>query len=454
MELHITFTKQQPKYLAIYEQIKEKIVQKQLKVAEKLPSKRQLATYLHVSVQTVQFAYDQLLSEGYIYSKERSGYFIGHYEFEWQPVRQPQQPLKLQQSNNDTFFNLKNGQVDSETFPYTTWLKLYRKQLQNYSLSNADWQGEFSLRNEIARYVTQARGIHCSPAQIFIYSGTQQQLQSLCTFLKPTTAAIEEPGFLRATTIFQQNNTQLQFVPIDEMGATIPSQPSNVYYVTPAHQYPLGFVMPLERKSQLLLWANNIDCYIIEDDYDAEFRYLGIPIPPLAQIDQFQKVIYFGTFSKTLMPALRISYMILPIHLLGDYQIFYHNQKSTVSKTDQLVLAEFMSTGNYAKHIAKMRTLYRKKHKALLAALKINLNEEFTILGDSAGLHVIVQLPEWLQEKEAIQLAFENKILLDPVSVYYQQIKPEQYVMLGFGAIPLDDIHTAVQRLAQCWLER
>lgn len=452
MELQFQFPDGVPKYIAIYEQLKEKIINKQINPNEKLPSKRKLAEQLNISIQTVQNAYEQLLSEGFLYSVERSGYFVAEYNEEWLRVPATKKP-SIKPAEEKTIFNLKNGQVDAEAFPYKIWEKIYKNQLQSHPVHNSAWQGEESLRKEIAQYLHMARGIACEPEQIFLFSGTQQQLQALCIFFGNIPVAVEEPGYFRATSIFQQMHYDIEYVPIDPAGAAVPSKMVKLYYVTPAHQYPLGVVMPIERKARLLQWAKEVDAYLIEDDYDAEFRYKGLPIPPLSNLDQLQRVIYFGTFSKTLIPSIRMSYMALPLPLAGEFQKFYQNQKPTVSRIDQLVVAEFMRSGHFAKHIEKMRTLYRKKRKQLLAALQTNLTDEFKIFGDTAGLHIIIQLPPWLEEGRAVQIASENGIAIDPVSTCYQTKTTNHLVMVGFGAIPIESIFPVVETLAKAWLE-
>lgn len=452
MELQFQFPDGVPKYIAIYEQLKEKIINKQINPNEKLPSKRKLAEQLNISIQTVQNAYEQLLSEGFLYSVERSGYFVAEYNEEWLRVPATKKP-SIKPAEEKTIFNLKNGQVDAEAFPYKIWEKIYKNQLQSHPVHNSAWQGEESLRKEIAQYLHMARGIACEPEQIFLFSGTQQQLQALCIFFGNIPVAVEEPGYFRATSIFQQMHYDIEYVPIDPAGAAVPSKMVKLYYVTPAHQYPLGVVMPIERKARLLQWAKEVDAYLIEDDYDAEFRYKGLPIPPLSNLDQLQRVIYFGTFSKTLIPSIRMSYMALPLPLAGEFQKFYQNQKPTVSRIDQLVIAEFMRSGHFAKHIEKMRTLYRKKRKQLLAALQTNLTDEFKIFGDTAGLHIIIQLPPWLEEGRAVQIASENGIAIDPVSTCYQTKTTNHLVMVGFGAIPIESIFPVVETLAKAWLE-
>ena len=450
MEIPIIFSHNQPKYLAIYEQIKTMIIHQTLVANEQLPSKRSLATTLNVSIHTVQEAYEQLASEGYIYSMERSGYYISPYDVDWElPIQNTEE--KKTESASPIRFNFKNGQVDQQAFPLKMWLKIYKKHLNTATLSNGHWQGELELRKQIAAYLKKSKGFTCSVDQIYIYSGTQQQLSELCNFFGNVNVAIEEPGFRRATAIFQQQQLSVQYVPIDDKGATVPTHSCKYYYITPAHQFPLGGVMPIDRRIDLLKWATENESYLIEDDYDSEFRYKGNPIPPLAQIDQLQHVIYFGTFSKTLMPSLRISYMILPKSLVKKYNTFYSDQKTTVSRMDQLVIAEFLESGLYTKHIAKMRTLYRKKRLKLIESLQSNLGNDYEIIGDAAGLHIVLKLPNWLNETLAISLAENVGIAIDPLSTSYQQSKVENLVMVGYGAIPYDRIHEAVAELSTEW---
>jgi len=451
MDIIINFSTKRPKYLDIYEQLKTMIINQRLAANEKLPSKRNLASNLNVSIHTVQEAYEQLASEGYIYSVERSGYFISPYDLDWGSKSPKQRVDIVVEHSPQPHYNFKNGQVDEQAFPLKEWLKLYKKQLAFDSVPNGLWQGERVLREQIARYVETSRGFSCESDQIYVYSGTQHQLQEVCRFFGKGKVALEEPGFKRAAAVFQQNQLAIQYVPIDEKGATIPATPCQLYYITPAHQFPLGGVMPIERRIALLKWAKENDAYIIEDDYDAEFRYKGNPFPPLAQLDQLQRVIYFGTFSKTLMPSLRISYMILPEHLVGEFNQFYSEQKTTVSKIDQLVIADFMSSGLYTKHIAKMRTLYRKKRQKLIESIASKLGPEFEIIGDEAGLHIVLKLPDWLNEKQAIQLAQDVGVAIDPISTSYQQNVINNFVMIGYGAITLQSIEGAISILATKW---
>lgn len=452
MELSISFTKDIAKYVQIYEEIKVAIINKKLCAQDKLPSKRALAKTLNVSIHTVQEAYEQLLAEGYIYSKERLGYFIAPFEFEWDQHLQKHTSPASSAISHMIKYDFHNGHVDKTAFPFTSWHKLLKKHLNMGNLTTSPWQGEWTLREEIARYVARSRGVQCEASQVFVYSGTQNQLQALCHFFgSKTHVGIEDPGFKRVCSTVQQCGLFAHVIPVDKSGVTIPTESLHLLYTTPAHQFPLGMVMPIERRAAILQWATSKGAFIIEDDYDSEFRFKGLPIPSLAKMDQLQRVIYFGTFSKTLIPSLRISYMILPHSLVDDYQLFHQDQKSVVSKIDQLVLAEFIGQGLFDKHLAKMRTIYRKKQQTLLAAIHAHFSEEFKIIGEKSGLHIVIKLPSWLSEQRAIQLAIQVGIAVYPCSASYQQSSQHAMVIIGYGGLTLEQITEGIALLAATW---
>lgn len=452
MELSISFTKDIAKYVQIYEEIKVAIINKKLCAQDKLPSKRALAKTLNVSIHTVQEAYEQLLAEGYIYSKERLGYFIAPFEFEWDQHLQKHTSPASSAISHMIKYDFHNGHVDKTAFPFTSWHKLLKKHLNMGNLTTSPWQGEWTLREEIARYLARSRGVQCEASQVFVYSGTQNQLQALCHFFgSKTHVGIEDPGFKRVCSTVQQCGLFAHAIPVDKSGVTIPTESLHLLYTTPAHQFPLGMVMPIERRAAILQWATSKGAFIIEDDYDSEFRFKGLPIPSLAKMDQLQRVIYFGTFSKTLIPSLRISYIILPLSLVDDYMLFHQDQKSVVSKIDQLVLAEFIAQGLFDKHLAKMRTIYRKKQQTLLAAIHGHFSEEFKIIGEKSGLHIVVRLPSWLSEQNAIQLAIQVGIAVYPCSASYQQGSHEAMVIIGYGGLTLEQITEGITLLAATW---
>ncbi len=452
MELSISFAGDSPKYVQIYEEIKQAILSQKLMADEQLPSKRTLAKTLDVSVHTIKEAYEQLLAEGYIYSKERSGYFIAPFEFEWEQQQKPH----ISTANASTTYTLKfdfnNGHVDKEAFPFSSWHKLLKKHFNVDNLTTSPWPGEAILRTEIARYVERSRGVPCEASQVFVYSGTQTQLQALCHFFGPKAhVGLEDPGFKRVHATLQQCGLTTHAIPVDNSGVTVPPKAIHMLYTTPAHQFPLGMVMPVERRAALLQWATAEEAYIIEDDYDSEFRYKGLPIPSLAKMDQLQRVIYFGTFSKTLIPSLRISYMILPKSLVEAFTHFNQEQKSVVSKIDQLVLSDFIAQGLFDKHLAKMRTIYRKKQQTLLVAINTHFSNEFEVIGEKSGLHIVMKLPKRLSEQEAIRLAQEVGIKVYPCSTSYEHDSEHAMVIMGYGGLTFEQINEGIALLATVW---
>ncbi|MGE7696263.1 PLP-dependent aminotransferase family protein [Lysinibacillus sp. NPDC094177] len=452
MELSISFTGNASKYVQIYEELKQAILRKQLLAHEQLPSKRALAKTLDVSVHTIKEAYEQLLAEGYIYSKERSGYFIAPFEFEWEQQQKQHLSTAIISTTYTIKFDFNNGHVDKEAFPFSIWHKLLKKHFYVDNLTTSPWQGEAILRTEIARYVERSRGVACEASQVFVYSGTQIQLQALCHFFgSKAHVGLEDPGFKRVRATLQQCGLTTHAIPVDNSGVAIPKKSIHMLYTTPAHQFPLGMVMPVERRAALLQWATSERAYIIEDDYDSEFRYKGLPIPSLAKMDQLQRVIYFGTFSKTLIPSLRISYMILPKSLVEEFILFNQEQKSVVSKIDQLVIADFIAQGYFDKHLAKMRTIYRKKQQALLAAINTHFSEEFEVIGEKSGLHIVMKLPKRLSEQDAIRLAQEVGIKVYPCSTSYQGGSKHAMVIMGYGGLTLEQINEGVALLAIVW---
>ncbi|KON88816.1 GntR family transcriptional regulator [Sporosarcina globispora] len=450
MELQILLSSNKTKYKQIYEQIRKAILEKKLLAHAKLPAKRRLAEQLNLNIIAVQMAYEQLQSEGYCYSVERQGYFVSEIQDEWHTIENDTTTLK-KTVQNEHVINFKSGQIDAAAFPYKQWNRLYRKELNVSNASNAAWQGEYSLREQIAKYLQHARGLTCQPEQVYIFSGFQQQFTNVCLFFNRSAIGTEDPGFIRAKFVCQQLQLQCHPISVDEEGCCVPEEPVKLLYTTPAHQYPTGTIMSIARRVELLNWAHKQDAYIIEDDYDSEFRYKGAPIPTLSHLDSTGRVLYFGTFSKTLLPSLRISYLIMPASLQQDFEKFNIHLKSTVSRIDQQVTAKFMEEGNYSSHIAKMRTLYRAKSRCLIESLYKHLGEPFEIIGDTAGLHIIVTLPEGLNEYKAIELAKSSGVEIDAVSPMHELQKPNHQVMLGYGAPTMNEIQRGVQLIANAW---
>ncbi|MEL3959707.1 PLP-dependent aminotransferase family protein [Lysinibacillus endophyticus] len=445
-----------PLYEQLYIGMKNAIIEKQIEVGTKLPSKRKLAEFLNISQTTIEIAYGQLLAEGYIVSKPRIGYFVEEID-ELPYVEKDQIDVQYEPKQRQIYeHNFHPGQIDS-SFPFSTWRK-YAKDIFDSSskelLQTGEPQGEYVLRSEIAKYLYQSRGIICKPEQIVIGSGTEQLLPMILRLIENNTKfALENPGYSAIPRIHLQNKA----IPIsvDDDGLIVDEleeSDANIVYITPSHQFPTGAVLSAARRTQLLKWASKGNRYIIEDDYDSEFRYVGKPIPALQGLDQNNKVIYMSTFTKSLMPSLRVAYIVLPNTLLQKYKDSFSYYSATVPRFDQHILANFMKDGHFSKHLNRMRKIYRKKHDKLLHTLS-TYYPDIKVKGDHAGMHILISVPINKTEEELKQQANDSKIAIYPVSEY--QLKPLNYdqpsFLLGFGGIPLETIDIAIHKLMTCW---
>ncbi|WP_335743557.1 PLP-dependent aminotransferase family protein [Salicibibacter kimchii] len=334
-----------PLYLQIFQYFKQEIQSGRIEDGTKLPSKRKLAQHLDVSQLTVESAYDQLKAEGYIQSKPRKGLFVQKVEYDILPNQNAPQfhTTESSQISEQIKYDFHHGKIDLNYFPHKTWRKISIDCLSDKQhLLNGDPQGEFNLRKEISMYLFQSRGVRCSPDQIVIGAGTQYLVGILCMLMnKKSVVAVEDPGFHRTKHALKNHGIPIEPIPLDEEGIDIKrlkKSSANIAYVTPSHQFPTGVVMPISRRLELLKWAEKTGGYIIEDDYDGEFRYKGKPIPSLQGIDSSGNVIYFGTFSKSLIPSARISYMILPEELMNKYHQTLSMNKQTVPRLYQDIL--------------------------------------------------------------------------------------------------------------------
>ncbi|MGM9926433.1 MAG: PLP-dependent aminotransferase family protein [Bacillus sp. (in: firmicutes)] len=448
-----------PLYEQLYEYIKNEIIQGRLSYQTKLPSKRKLADFLQISQNTVDTAYDQLTAEGYLEVIPRKGYFVMPYEdLEYIPQVDALHQQKEQKS--DIIFHFHPSQIDTTNFPFSVWRKLSKQFISEQKselLLLGDPQGEQELRNEIANYLYHARGVICTPEQIVIGAGVEVLLQQLVVLLgKDTVYGVEDPGFHLIHRILQTYPKEVYPLAVDEEGLILKGLEQaniDVAYVTPSHHFPYGTILPVNRRMKLLNWAASEDKrYIIEDDYDSEFRYRGKSIPSLQSMDQYGKVIYLGSFSKSLIPSIRVSYMVLPQSLLQRYKMelsFYH---STVSRIDQHILAEFIKKGMFEKHLNRMRKMYRQKLSTVIGILKA-FSHQITIIGGNSGLHVVLVVNNGMDEEELVQRAEAAGIRVYPLSAYTlvkkENIQPT--IVLGFAGIPEDQIDEALHLLLKSW---
>jgi GntR family transcriptional regulator / MocR family aminotransferase len=455
-----------PLYAQLYQRIKENILSGRLPADSKLPSVRDLAVELSVSRNTVEGSYQELYSEGYVYSKPRSGYYVSALAQDLTPLSSSREhPLRHTPTAVPPrcAFDFHPARLDPEAFPVTLWRKCFQDSLRRSSLEMiqySDPQGEWGLRCCIGKYLERSRGVLCTPDQIVICSGAQQSLDIIAQLQREQcpVVAVEDPGYHLPRAVFRNHGFEMIPIPVDDTGIDLDlleGSASTIAYVTPSHQFPLGHVMPVAKRLRLIEWARSTAGLIIEDDYDSELRYHGKPIPSLQGLHPDGKIAYLGTFSKVLSPALRVSYLILPHSLLPGYRRLFRDYCCSVSLLEQMALAAFMEQGHWDRHIRRMRALYRKKHDALLRAVDRHFGAKAVVVGQGAGLHVVLQLVgEAPGEDERIERARENGIGLFPFSV--TQVKDQRgsaRFLLGFGGLTAREIEQGIELLVKSWYD-
>lgn len=452
-----------PMYEQIYLHIKAEIQSRHLPAGRRLPSTRILAENLKVSRSTTQMAYDQLVSEGYIEPVPCRGYFICKMEALVEvKLEQERDFIKQEEPAEGPYrIDFSPRGIELESFPYGVWRKISKDILVGDNVElfrTGDSMGEAGLREVIRSYLHSARGVSCRADQIIIGAGSEYLLMLLCQILGPDNRiAMENPTYRQAYRIFASHGYEVAPVPMDTYGmavAQLEKEAANIAYTMPAHQYPMGIIMPVKRRQELLKWANKAaGRYLIEDDYDSEFRYRGKPIPALQGMDKNGKVIYIGTFSKSIAPAIRVSYLVLPGELMRTYHERYGFYSSTVSRLDQKVLYEFIAQGHFERHLNRMRAIYKNKHDLLLSELKC-LEPEFTVSGENGGLHILLSHRGERSEAELIELAKARGLRVYGLSGYYihpEHIHGNSTVVLGFANLKEEEIRTGVRILCECW---
>lgn len=453
-----------PLYEQLYVKIKSEIQSGKILPETKLPSKRKLSSLLHISQNTVQAAYNQLIEEGYITPLERKGFYVNRIDhlIHLDPFSESVQ--RVTQSEPDSIqYDFSYQGVDPETFPFSTWRKITRDVISEYDpelLRFGEPQGHLSLRNALASYLYQSRGVSCRAEQIIVSSGMEFLFQILIQmFDQKSVFGIENPGYEKLHFLFASHGAQYQSLPIDEQGVRLDELAKSrvsILCVTPAHQFPSGEIMSINRRVQLLNWANQAPGhYIVEDDYDSEFKYSGKPIPALQGLDHNEKVIYMGAFSKSLSPALRVSYMVLPDHLMKLCKDRMPFMSCPVPTIDQKVLSKFMQNGYFERHLNKMRSVYKGKRELLVREIK-TLNAPVEILGAETGLHLLLRVHNGITEEELVARALQNGVKVYGISRYYSDqrcMEEVPQILIGFAALRETEISAAVQALGQAWFE-
>lgn len=453
-----------PLYEQIYRYIKTEIRAGRLRAGSRLPSTRTLADNLHVSRSTTQLAYEQLLSEGYIEALPCRGYFVCQIEelveVKYHGVPEEKEEKQEENENYNYKVDFSPRGIDLDSFPFNAWRKLSKNTLVDdnkdmFAVGNA--QGEYSLRQVIRDYLHSARGVHCRPEQILVGAGSEYLLMLLSQLIgRSTGIALENPTYKQAFRVFESLGHPIFPVSMDEWGMKVKElekTQARIAYVMPSHQYPTGIVIPIKRRQELLKWAKKQEGrYLIEDDYDSEFRYRGKPIPSLQSSDDRGKVIYIGTFSKAIAPAIRVSYMVLPETLLEVYRRDCSFYSCTVSRIDQRILNEFIRDGYFERHLNKMRMRYRAKHDQLLEGLE-PFQKKFRISGEDAGLHLLLTAKGNVTEKELLDAAAAENVKVYGMSEnMVASAADKATVLLGFGSMDEADMKEGLRRLQNAWL--
>jgi GntR family transcriptional regulator/MocR family aminotransferase len=478
-----------PLYRQIYEVIRRSILSGGLHSGRQLPASRLLAKQLGVSRMTVVNAYEQLLAEGYLEGRMGAGTFVSAHlpeEFlqasDFKRLERQEKPLtrkvilseygsKLAQNSKiilrhhgaTALVPFQHGVAALDEFPFGMWAKIAQKWHKSPPasvLSYGNAVGFRPLRDAVAVHLAAARGVRCTPEQILITNGTQQGLDLISRiFLSASEdVCLEDPGYIGARDIFTATGARIVPVPIDDEGFDLQtarkrSPKARLIYVTPSHQFPLGATMSLVRRLSLLEWARERDAFVIEDDYNSEYRYSGRPLASLQGLDRDGRVIYLGTFSKTIFPALRLGYLVAPTDLIEVFAAARALTDLHSPSIEQAVLAEFITERHFARHIRRMRALYEERQQILVEEARKNLNGMLEVAPAEAGMHLIGWLPEGVSDREVSRCAAEADLNLAPVSAYCINQKLRGGLLLGYTAYNGKHIKQGMKKLAQVLTE-
>lgn len=448
-------------YEYLYKQIKKDILSKKLVAGEKLPSKRMLAKNLNVSTITIENAYSQLAAEGYIYSIPKSGFYVTDISSDFiepQPPKTVKQHEMREEKQNAYFADFVSNSTAENAFPFSIWTKLIKEVMAENSkelLSRSPSNGVYALREAIAGYLYQFRGMDVEPERIIIGAGTEYLYGLIIQLLGYDRCyAVEDPGYQKISRIYEAQNVTCKFVAMDESGINIEAleqSGADILHISPAHHFPTGLVTPISRRYELLSWASRQEeRYIIEDEYDSEFRLVGKPVPTLESIDVGENVIYINTFSKSLSSTIRISYMVLSERLMKRYNEKLSFYACTVSNIEQYTLARFIKEGWLEKHINRMRNYYREQRDRILACIRKHINpEKIRIREENSGLHFLLEIDTKYSDERLRKNAEANGIHISFLSQYYRNPENARYhtLIINYSGIVAEDIEEAVKRL-------
>ena len=443
-----------PLYEQLYRHLLGEIRQGRPAPGEKLPSKRQLCALLGVSMSTVDAAYSMLTAEGYLIPRPRSGYVVADLlPLTPDPAADVPPPAPEPPKWR---YDCSTSAVDTSLFPFSSWARISKEAVyQNPDLlQRGHPQGDLPFRAALAGLLGQYRGVHCSPEQVVVGAGVEYLLSTLLQLLpEHRSVALEDPGYPVGYAVAQRNGRNTVPIPIDGEGMdpeALEGSGASLAYVTPSHQFPSGVTMPAARRTRLLAWAYAGEGrYLIEDDYDSEFRYASRPIPAMQGMDRLGRVVYITTFSRSIAPSIRVACMILPPALLERYRQVFSHTACTVSRFEQEALRRFLVQGLYGRHLRRMGSLYRRKCAAFTGAL--GAIPGASISGQGAGLHFLLTLPR-LSEGELVDRAAAASVHVHPLSRYCHAVPPApSTVVLGYAGLSREELDGAAAALTRAW---
>lgn len=448
-------------YEYLYKCIKKDIIEGRLRTGEHLPSKRTLAVNLGISTITVENSYGQLMSEGYIYSVPKKGYYVSDISgvAKIKPVKYEMPEITVKEKPKYKS-DLSSNRTDPGSFPFATWAKLMRRVItdkQEELMKISPGEGTWELRKAIAMHLASFRDMQAAPEQIIIGAGTEYMYSLLIQLLgRDKVYCVENPGYSKIARIYASNNVTCRYADMDDEGMkpdAVRECKADIVHISPTHHFPTGITMPVSRRFELLAWANEKpDRYIIEDDYDSEFRMTGKTIPTMKSIDISEKVIYMNTFSRTLTPTIRISYMVLPPHLAALYKEKLNFYACTVSNFEQYALAAFIEEGYFEKHLNRMRLFYTKQREAVLSVLK---EEQLGCVGRvreaDSGLHFILELNTGLSDNEVKRKLEADGIHINALSEYYhnRSESDSHSFVISYSNMKIESFRQACSKIAE-----
>ena len=441
----------------LYMYYKELILNGNLKLNDKLPSTRELSRDLNIARNVVLDCYEQLMAEGYVYTKSGSGTYICE-GVKFRQIRIRMESRFNKSDNNIEKISFRTGIPDLDNIPINKWAQVYKESILNIEVTQMDYQnsfGSYELRSQLSSYLERVRGVCTSPDNILITNGAAQAFSLLCQLVEDHEyVLVENPLSYGILHTLESNHVTMKPIRVDEYGmvtSELPKQPPKLIFTTPSHQFPTGVVLPINRRIEMIKYAQKHDTYIVEDDYDSEFRFYGNPIQSMQYLDP-EKVIYVGTFSKTLMPALRIGYMVLPDKLLGKIENIKYAADLHSPNLEQIALARFIEIGLFDRHVSKMRRLYLKKRNYLIQCLEKEFRERVTITGAQAGMHFAATFKDVTFDKALMSKIGEKNIEITAMNKHYisdNSASPiDNKLIFGYGNTKIEQMERGIRLLA------